>query len=132
MQKLKIVNIYNKEKKQYEKNSFDIKESEKSITGKVSISSKKDDKYISKILPFIAFKNKINRETERAIIDSRGKLFDAEISLMVDSFKNQAGEKITYIKIVINEAKFKAVDKHNHAKANGYQPKAEDLDSIPF
>ena len=35
---------------------------------------------------------------------------------MVDSFKNQDGEKITYIKIVINEARFKA----------------EDLDSIPF
>ncbi len=124
MQKLKIVNIYNKEKKQYERNSFDIKESEKSITGRVElcgIVTKKNDKYIPKILPFIAFKNKINRETERAIIDSRGKLFDAEISLMVESFKNQAGEKIDYIRIVINEA-----------KANGYQPKAEDLDSIPF
>ncbi len=121
MQKLKIVNIYNKEKKQYERNSFDIKESEKSITGRVNISTKKDGEPISKTLPFIAFKEKINRETKRAIIDSRGKLFDAEISLMVESFKNQAGEKIDYIRIVINEA-----------KANGYQPKAEDLDSIPF
>ena len=64
MQKLRITNTYNKENNQYEKGTFDIKESEKSITGKVNISTKKDDKYISKSLPFIAFKSKIDRETE--------------------------------------------------------------------
>ena len=132
MQKLRITNTYNKENNQYEKGTFDIRESEKSISGKVNISTKKDDKYVSKSLPFIAFKSKIDRETERAILDSRGQLFEAEIGLMVDNFQDQTGKTITYVKVVINQARFEAVDKHNQAKANGYQP--EDLldDDIPF
>jgi hypothetical protein len=130
MQKLRISNTYNKENNQYEKGTFEVRENEKSITGKVNISSKKDDKYISKTLPFIAFKSKIDRETERAILDSRGELFDAEIGLMVDNFQDQTGKTITYVKVVINQARFEAVDKHNQAKANGYQP--EDLMEIPF
>jgi hypothetical protein len=52
---------------------------------------------------------------------------------MVDNFQDQkTGKIITYAKVVINKAKFKAVDKHNQAKANGYQPEAEDLTEIPF
>ena len=132
MQKLRITNTYNKESNQYNKNDFDIRESEKSITGKVSISTKKDNKYISKILPFITFKSKIDRETERAILDSKGKLFDAEIGLMVDNFQDQTGKTITYIKVVINQARFEAADKHNQAKANGYQPEDMLDDDIPF
>ena len=132
MQKLRISNTYNKESNQYNKNDFDIRESEKSITGKANISTKKDDKYISKTLPFIAFKSKIDRETERAILDSRGQLFEAEIGLMVDSFQDQTGKTITYVKLVINQAKFEAVDKHNQAKANGYQPENLLDDVIPF
>jgi hypothetical protein len=130
MQKLRISNTYNKESNQYNKNDFDIRESEKSITGKANISTKKDNKYISKTLPFIAFKSKIDRETERAILDSRGQLFEAEIGLMVDSFQDQTGKTITYVKLVINQAKFEAVDKHNQAKSNGYQP--EDMMETPF
>lgn len=132
MQKLRITNTYNRENNQYEKGTFDIRESEKSITGKVNISTKKDNKYISKTLPFIAFKSKIDRETERAILDSKGKLFEAEIGLMVDNFQDQTKKTITYVKVVINQARFEAVDKHNQAKANGYQ--SEDMldDDIPF
>ena len=130
MQKLRITNTYNKENNQYEKGTFDIRESEKSITGKVSISTKKDNKYISKTLPFIAFKSKIDRETERAILDSKGKLFDAEIGLMVDSFQDQTGKTITYVKIVINQAKFEAVDKQ--ATVNEYQSEEFISDEIPF
>lgn len=133
MQKLRIANTYNKETKQYEKGGFELRENEKSLTGKVNISSKKDGKYISKTLPFIAFKSKIDIETERAILDSRGQLFEAEIRFMVDNFQDQkTGKIITYAKVVINKAKFKAVDKHNQDKANGYQPEAEDLTEIPF
>jgi len=132
MQKLRISNTYNKENNQYEKGTFEVRENEKSITGKVNISSKKDNKYILKTLPFVAFKSKIDRETERAILDSRGQLFDAEIGLMVDNFQDKSGKTITYIKLVINKARFEAVDKHNQAKANGYQPEAEDLTEIPF
>jgi hypothetical protein len=133
MQKLRISNTYNKENNQYEKGTFEVRENEKSITGKVNISSKKDNKYILKTLPFVAFKSKIDRETERAILDSRGQLFDAEIGLMVDNFQDQTGKTITYAKVVINKAKFEAIDKHNQAKANGYQPEEELLDDdIPF
>jgi hypothetical protein len=130
MQKLRITNTYNKENNQYEKGTFDIRESEKSIIGKVNISTKKDNKYISKTLPFIAFKSKIDRETERAILDSRGQLFDAEIGLMVDNFQDQTGKTVTYVKIVINQAKFEAVDKQ--ATVNEYQSEEFISDEIPF
>lgn len=133
MQKLRISNTYNKETKQYEKGSFDIRESEKKIEGKVNISSKKNDKYISKTLPFIAFKSKIDIDTERAILDSRGQLFEAEIGLIVDNLQDQkTGKTIAYVKVVINKARFEAVDKHNQAKANGYQPEDMLDDDIVF
>ena len=38
MQKLRIANTYNKETKQYEKGGFELRENEKSLTGKVNIS----------------------------------------------------------------------------------------------
>ena len=133
MQKLRIANVYNKESNQYEKSTFDIRESEKKIEGKVSISTKKDNKYISKTLPFITFKSKVDRETERAILDSRGQLFEAEIGLMVDNLQDKkTGNTINYIKVVINQARFEAVDKHNQAKANGYQSENLLDDDIPF
>jgi len=133
MQKLRIANVYNKECNQYEKSTFDIRESEKKIEGKVSISTKKDNKYISKTLPFITFKSKVDRETERAILDSRGQLFEAEIGLMVDNLQDKkTGNTITYVKVVINQARFEAVDKHNQAKANGYQSENLLDDDIPF
>lgn len=133
MQKLRIANVYNKESNQYEKSTFDIRESEKKIEGKVSISTKKDNKYISKTLPFITFKSKVDRETERAILDSRGQLFEAEIGLMVDNLQDKkTGKTINYIKVVINQARFEAVDKHNQAKANGYQSENLLDDDIPF
>lgn len=133
MQKLRIANVYNKESNQYEKSAFDIRESEKKIEGKVSISTKKDNKYISKTLPFVAFKSQIDRDTERAILDSKGQLFEAEIGLMVDNLQDKkTGNTITYVKVVINKARFEAVDKHNEAKANGYQSENLLDDDIPF
>ena len=132
MQKLRIANVYNKENNQYEKSNFEIRESEKTISGKVNISTKKDNKYISKTLPFVAFKSQIDRDTERAILDSRGQLFEAEINLIADNFQDQNDKTINYIKVVINHAKFEAVDKHNEAKANGYQSENLLDDDIPF
>ena len=132
MQKLRIANVYNKESNQYEKSTFEIRESEKIISGKVNISTKKNDIYISKTLPFVAFKSQIDRDTERAILDSKGQLFEAEINLIADNFQDQSGKTINYIKVVINQAKFEAVDKHNQAKANGYQSENLLDDDIPF
>jgi len=132
MQKLRIANVYNKESNQYEKSTFEIRESEKIISGKVNISTKKNDIYISKTLPFVAFKSQIDRDTERAILDSKGQLFEAEINLIADNFQDQSGKTINYIKVVINQARFEAVDKHNQAKANGYQSENLLDDDIPF
>ena len=132
MQKLRIANVYDKENNQYEKSNFEIRESEKTISGKVNISTKKDNKYISKTLPFVAFKSQIDRDTERSILDSRGQLFEAEINLIADNFQDQNDKTINYIKVVINHAKFEAVDKHNEAKANGYQSENLLDDDIPF
>jgi hypothetical protein len=133
MQKLRIANTYNKETKQYEKESFELRESEKSLTGKVNISSKKNDKYISKTMPFVAFKSKIDIDTENAIRNSRGQLFNAEIGLIPDSFTADDGKEVIYIKVVINKASFEQINQHSIDKGNGYQPQ-EDLpdDSIPF
>jgi len=132
MQKLRIANVFNKESNQYEKSTFEIRETEKIIAGKVNVSSKKNDIYISKTLPFVAFKSQIDRDTERAILDSKGQLFEAEINLIADNFQDQSGKTINYIKVVINQAKFEAVDKHNQAKANGYQSENLLDDDIPF
>jgi hypothetical protein len=133
MQKLRIANVYNKESNQYEKSTFDIRESEKIISGKINISTKKNDIYISKTLPFVAFKSQIDRDTERAILDSKGQLFEAEINLIADNLQDQkTGNTITYVKVVINQARFEAIDKHNQAKANGYQSEDELPDEIPF
>jgi len=132
MQKLRIANVYNKESNQYEKSTFEIRESEKIISGKINISTKKNDIYISKTLPFVAFKSQIDRDTERAILDSKGQLFEAEINLIADNFQDQSGKTINYIKVVINQARFEAVDKHNQAKANGYQSENLLDDDIPF
>lgn len=132
MQKLRIANVYNKESNQYEKSTFEIRESEKIIAGRVNVSSKKNDIYISKTVPFVAFKSQIDRDTERAILDSKGQLFEAEINLIADNFQDQSGKTINYIKVVINQARFEAVDKHNEAKANGYQSENLLDDDIPF
>ena len=132
MQKLRIANVYNKESNQYEKSTFEIRESEKIIAGRVNVSSKKNDIYILKRVPFVAFKSQIDRDTERAILDSKGQLFEAEINLIVDNFQDQSGKTINYIKVVINQARFEAVDKHNEAKANGYQSENLLDDDIPF
>jgi len=44
----------------------------------------------------------------------------------------KTGNIITYVKVVINQARFEAVDKHNQAKANGYQSENLLDDDIPF
>jgi|SRR6056300_640727 len=130
MQKIRIASVWNNDTKSYEKGVFEIRESDKAISGKVNISSKKDDKYISKTLPFIAFKSKIDELTTFALLHSKGKLFDAEFNLMVDSFEDSNKKNVIFIKLVINEARLKegTIDKHNEAKANGYQPQQELID----
>ena len=116
MQKLRIASVWNDNTKSYEKEIFDLTESENIIYGKINISSKKDGKYIGKTLPFIAFKSKIDELTTFALLHSKGKLFDAEFNLMVDSFNGNNGKIIDYIKLVINKARFEERTTQNNSQ----------------
>lgn len=132
MQKLRLQNVWNNDTNSYDKNNFELRESEKTISGKVSITSKKDDGYISKPLPFIAFKSKIDNDTLNALLNSRGESFEAEFNIAVDSFKDNQGKEVKYHKLVINKAVFGGISQYEKDKANGYQPEEDDSDSIPF
>ena len=103
MQKLRLQNIYNKDTNSFDKTKFELRESDKTISGKVSISSKKGEVWLSKPLPFIAFKSQIDEGTQRVLLHSDGKMFEAEFGLMVDSFEAD-GKEVRYIKLVINKA----------------------------
>lgn len=128
MQKLRLQNTYNKDTKSFDKNNFELRESDKTLTGKVSISSKKDGGYISKSIPFVAFKSQISSETEYAIRNSKGKSFEASFNIAVDKF-DVDGKETKFFRLVINEAKFQEVDNQNNY---GNPSLGVDEESIPF
>lgn len=134
MQKLKLQNPWNKETKSFDKDKFEVRETDGTISGKVSISSKKGDKWISKPIPFTAFKSKINVGTMDALLNSNGQSFEADFNIVVDSFVDkETGKEVSYFKLIINEAKSEGVSKHVQDKGNGFQPQVEEeSDSIPF
>lgn len=106
MQKLRIQNAWDNSTKSFIKTEFKIKDFGKVIAGTVSVSSKQDDKYISSSIDFVAFKSKISEDTQRALLESKGELFEAEFGLMANHYINKKGDEVKAIKIVINEAKF--------------------------
>ena len=66
---------------------------------------------------------------------SKGKLFDAKFNIIVDELVDQQTKKpIKFFRLVIEEARFDDNgEKHNQAKANGYQQEQElGNDEIPF
>jgi len=127
MQKIRIRQTWDNQSKKFI-DSYEVQDREKIITGKVDISSKKDDKYISKTLPFIAFKSKIDQETINCLLTSNNKLFDADFNIMVDSFADENGEEKKYLKLVINKAILNS-DNNNSNTIN--QEQIVD-DEIPF
>lgn len=136
MQKLKIQNTWNNDTKSFERDKFEVRETDGTISGKVSISSKKGDKWLSKPMPFTAFKSKIDEQTRTVLLHSDGKSFEASFNLSVDSFLDKKTNKeTTYLKLIINEAKGEGISKHSQDKANGYveEVSIEDFDcEIPF
>ena len=130
MQKVRLQNVYNKDTNSFDKNNFELRESDKSITGKLSISSKKGDKWHSKAIPFIAFKSQIDNETTMALLHSKGQLFEAEINFSVDSFRPEGEPKdIIFFRAIVNKAKFEGeISKHSVDKGNGYAPEEEFVD----
>ena len=128
MQKLKLQNKWNNDTRQFDKSSFELKESDKTISGKVSITSKQKDKFVSKSLPFILFKSQTNEQTQDAV--KSGQPFMANFTLGVNEFDGKA-----YIQMVIKEATLAEpaqLSDHHRAKADGFQPQEEDEESVPF
>ena len=83
-------------------------------------------------MPFVAFKSKIDPDTELALRNSQGQTFEADFSLMADSFELDGKEK-PFLKLVINSAKFEGeISQHTQDKGNGYQSQEESSDEIPF
>lgn len=132
MQKLKLQNKWNEAKKCFEKDVFELKETDKSITGKIQISSKQKDKWINKAMPFIVFKSRADESTQNAV--KSGKFFEADFVLGVNEFTNQKGETITYLQMIINFAKIC----DDSGRGNVIEAKGEALedeifdDEIPF
>ena len=131
MQKLRLQNIYNKDTNSFDKTKFELRESDKAISGKVSISSKKGEAWLSKPLPFIAFKSQIDEGTQRALLHSDGKMFEAEFGLMVDSFEAD-GKEVRYIKLVINKAIAPEGKEEKPQMSQQDSQAFEELDQIPF
>jgi hypothetical protein len=132
MQKLKLQNTWNKETKSFDRDKFELRETDGTISGKMQISSKKGDKWLSKPIPFTAFKSKIDFNTIDTIICSKGQIFEAKCNIVVDSFIDKATNKeITYFKLIINEAwngDKKSIDAHSQAKANGFAPETNHVE----
>jgi len=131
MQKVRIQNVWDNDSRTFDKNNFELREGEKIITGKISISSKVDGKYISKPISFIAFKGSIDNATTDALLNSKGQLFDANLNLAVGKFTNDEGKDIVFHKVIINQASFDGVSQHQKDKTNGYQTD-EISNEIPF
>lgn len=128
MQKLKLQNSWNDQSKSFDKDKFEIRETDGTISGKVSISSKKGDRWISKPMPFTAFKSKIDEETKATLLQSDNQPFQADFNLAVDSFADKvSGKEISYFKIIINQARGEGISQlqSNHVEE-------ENDDSIPF
>jgi len=138
MQKLKLQNSWDDQLKSFDKDKFEIRETDGTISGKVSISSKKGDKWISKPMPFTAFKSKIDEETKATLLQSGNLPFQADFNIAVDSFADKvSGKEISYFKIIINQARGEGIFQHSVDKGNGYTPESnyveeEDDSEIPF
>lgn len=122
--KIRISNKWNKETKSFEKALYDIKESDKTISGRFSLSAKKNDKWSSMHMAFIAFKNDIDLETKNALLHHGGKLIEVFGDLTVDVGYDDK----PYFKFVIKKANLvekKEVVQH-------FQETSEEDSSIPF
>jgi len=128
MQKLKLQNTWNNQSKSYDKDKFELRETDGTISGKVSISSKKGNKWISKPIPFTAFKSKIDAETTTTLLHSGSQPFQASFNIMVDSFADkETGKDISYFKMIINEARGE-ISQHSKDKGNGYAPQSNNVE----
>jgi hypothetical protein len=119
MQKYKLQNKWDKTTNCFDKTAFELKETEKMISGKLNISSKQNDKFVSKPINFVLFKSKTDLETQNAVKSCQP--FQAEIGIGVNEFEVE-GKKVSYHQIIINKAWL----------ADSHVQEQESDDSIPF
>lgn len=125
--KIKIQNKYNNETKLFDKALYDIKENDKMIFGRFSLSAKKKDKegkdfYISSSMAFVAFKSDLDSLSLSAIMMSLGKLIEVQGDLTVDSYNDK-----TFFKFIIKQAR--NVEEKEKKVVQSFQEKEEE---IPF
>lgn len=123
--KIKIANKWNKETKSYEKALYDIKESDKSIYGRFTLSAKKEEKWVNAHMSFIVFKSKVDIETINSLLRHDGKLIEVTGELTVDKGLDEKG----YFKFIINSAK---PLKDKSEPVQHFQERVEDDEYISF
>jgi len=106
---------------------YNLKENEKTFTGRIQISKKIQEKWGSKTMSFVFFKdNDIN--TVNFFKNYDGSSFAMDFDLTLDKMLNS--EEL-YIKIIVKKT-WKEIDKHSIEKGNGYAPQKDYFDEIPF
>lgn len=132
--KYRIANKYDSKTKSYLKDEFDFEDKGNYGTGKLSWSTSKKDKHGKQIFTSSTVKFICFGETKSFIAANlRGK-FKIDASLSNESFTNQKGEKISFWQLTVFSAELAEITQHDAAKANAYQPEAEEEldDTIPF
>ncbi len=105
---------------------YNLKENEKTFTGRIQISKKIEEKWVNKAIPFIFFNNS-DLNTANFFKNYDGSSFQMDFDLTIDKMPNS---EVAYIKIIIKKA-WKEVDKHSTEKGNGYAPKNNYFSEIP-
>ena len=122
--KYKIAKIFENNKPV---DKYNLKENEKTFTGRIQISKKIQEKWGSKTMSFVFFKdNDIN--TVDFFRNYDGSSFEMDFDLTLDKMPNS--EEI-YIKIIVKKT-WKEIDKHSIEKSNGYAPQDDYSSEVPF
>ncbi len=104
--KIRISNKWNKQSNSYEKSAYEIRETEKTVSGRLTLSAKKklesgEEKWVSAHMAFIAFKSKIDSQTLSSLVHHGGKFLEVEGNLSVDLANDGKG----YFRFIINSAR---------------------------
>lgn len=128
--KIRISNRWNKVENSYDKALYDIRESEKTISGRFVISKKNGEKWVNKHMAFIAFKSDLDTQSLNALINHSGNPLLVSGDLSIDA-RNETDHE-GYFRFVIKEAKF--VDNKKEGPARSFHEKSEPEgdDDIPF
>ena len=124
MTTIKIQNNFDKETKKPIKDSYNLRESEKTFSGRIELSKKKDGEWINTSMSFVAFKSQLDLTSENFLRNHSGKILKAEIDLDVDKYNDRVFPKVILRKVEPFE---KPITKQH------FQEKAEYNDEeIPF